>query len=312
MKRGKILQELACLLALALLPVMSSCGLLPNNAKLQPKNEQLPETVSNPLTPPGGKINVAFVISDGAVMIDFTGPWEVFQDVQIRSRGKTMDEQMPFRLYTVAEKMAPVTASGGMKIQPDYTFANAPAPNIIVIPAQNEGSQAMLQWIKAASKHTDVTMSVCTGAFILAKAGLLSGKPATTHHAEYGTLAAQFPDIDVKRGVRFVESGNLATSGGLSSGIDLALRVVERYFGRQVATDTAFNLEYQGQGWLDPASNTIYAKPPTSTEGRTLCPVCAMEVDPAAAPKSNYKGKTYYFCSDSHKAAFEKAPEKWQ
>lgn len=312
MKRREFLQKSASLGTLALIPVMSSCGLLPNRTKPQPNNEQSSEAPSNPLTPPAGKINAAFVISNGAVMIDFAGPWEVFQDVQIRSRSRTMDEQMPFRLYTVAEKMAPVTVSGGMKIQPDYTFANAPAPNVIVIPAQNDGSQAMLQWIKAASMHTDVTMSVCTGAFILAKTGLLSGKPATTHHAEYGTLAMQFPDIDVKRGVRFVEAGNLASSGGLSSGIDLALRVVERYFGRKVATETAFNLEYQGKGWMDPASNAVYAKATASVEGQVLCPVCAMEVDPATAPKSSYKGKTYYFCSDAHKAAFDKAPERWQ
>ena len=312
MQRREFLQTSAFLGVVSLLAVLSACELLSNRAKPQPTTQQSSPAISNPLTPPAGNINVAFVISDGTVMIDLAGPWEVFQDVWIPSRGKSMNEQMPFRLYTVAEKKTPITASGGMKIQPDYTFANAPVPNIIVIPAQNNSSDAMLQWIKTASKHTDLTMSVCTGAFILAKAGLLSGKPATTHHAEYGTLAMQFPDMDVKRGVRFIDDGKLATSGGLSSGIDLALHVVERYFGRKVATETAFNMEYQGQGWLDPASNAIYAKRVASAEQHPRCPVCTMEVDPATAPKSVYKAKTYYFCSGAHKSVFDAAPEKWQ
>jgi len=159
-----------------------------------------------------------------------------------------MDEQMPFRLYTVAEKMATLRISGGMKVQPDYTFANAPAPKVIVIPAQNGSSDAMLQWIRTASQHADVTMSVCTGSFILAKAGLLSDQAATTHHDAYRQFAMGFPDIQVKRGARFVEAGNVATSGGLSSGIDLGLHGVERYFGHQAAAATAYNMEYQGQG----------------------------------------------------------------
>ena len=166
-------------------------------------------------------------------------------------------------------------------------------------------------WIRVSSRHTVVTMSVCTGAFILAKTGLLSGKAATTHHGSYRALAMGFPDIQVKRGARFVEAGNLATAGGLSSGIDLALRVVERYFGRAVALDTAYELEYQGQGWMDPASNSVYAQARVSTAEHPLCAVCGMEVDPNTAPKSVYKENTYYFCSDAHKTAFDAAPQKY-
>ena len=98
-------------------------------------------------------------------------------------------------------------------------------------------------------------MSVCTGAFLLAKTGLLNGKSATTYHGAFGRFAMQFPDVQLKRGARFVENGNLATAGGLSSGIDLALRVVERYYGREVARKTAYNMEYQGEGWMNPDSN---------------------------------------------------------
>jgi len=190
---------------------------------------------ANSLKPPAqGQIPVAFVISDGAVIIDFCGPWEVFRDVNIPGL-----EDGPFRLYTVSDTTSPIHAGGGMQIIPDYTFANAPAPKVIVIPAQRKPSEAMLKWIRESTKNTDVTMSVCTGAFVLAKTGLLSGKAATTFHAAFGNFAMQFPDIHLKRGARFVEDGNLASAGGLSSGIDLPLRVVERCYGRDVAKKTA-------------------------------------------------------------------------
>jgi putative intracellular protease/amidase/YHS domain-containing protein len=260
-----------------------------------------------PIKPPAGSVPVAFLLSEGAVVIDFTGPWEVFQDASVPG----MDHDA-FRLYTVAESTQPIHTSGGMQVIPDYTFENAPAPKVIVIPAQSTRSPAALEWIRKYSKTDDVTMSVCTGAFVLAKTGLLSGKAATTHHTAYSSLAMAYPEIQVRRGARFVEEGSLATAGGLSSGIDLALRVVERYYGREVATETAYTMEYQGQGWLDPNSNQVYAAHRTSTDEHPLCPVCEMEMDPSAKGvlKSVYKGKTYYFCSDDHKKLFDSAPEK--
>ncbi len=93
-------------------------------------------------------------------------------------------------------------------------------------------------------------MSICTGAFKLAQAGLLAGKPATTHHEYLDNLETKYPDIYVKRGVRFVEGEKISTAGGLTSGTDLALRVVERYFGREIAQTTATFMEYQGEGWI--------------------------------------------------------------
>jgi YHS domain-containing protein len=119
----------------------------------------------------------------------------------------------------------------------------------------------------------------------------------------------QFPDIQLKRGARFVEDGNLASSGGLSSGIDLALRVVERYYGRERAEQTANMMEYQGEGWLDPNSNQAYAKARVSTDEHPVCPVCEMDGDPSI--KSVYKGKKYYFCSPDHKEMFDKAPDQF-
>src|SRR2546428_6780099 len=261
---------------------------------------------ANSLKPPAkGDVPVAFVISEGAVIIVFGGPWEVFRDVMVSSGDH------PFRLYTVSDKTDPITAGGGMKIVSDYTLTNAPAPKVIVIPAQSEPSTAMLKWIRESTKTTDVTMSVCTGAFVLAKTGLLSGKSATTFHAAFNSFAMEFPDIHLKRGARFVEDGNLATAGGLSSGIDLALRVVERYYGRDVAQKTAYTMEYQGQGWMNPDSNQVYASAPVSTAEHPLCPVCGMDVDPKTAPKSAFKGKTYYFCSDDDKKTFDAAPDKF-
>jgi len=269
-----------------------------------------PLPASSSLKPPAeGSIPVAFVISDGAVMIDFAGPWEVFQDAGMAAKpGQMVDA---FKLYTVAETTKPIKASAGMKIIPDYSIENAPAPKVIVIPAQHNASKAVLDWIRKSSQGADVTMSVCTGAFVLAETGLLSGKTATTHHSSYKVMAMEHPDIRVRRGARFVEDGNIATAGGLSSGIDLALRVVERYYGREVAERTAYDMEYQGKGWMNADSNEAYAKVPVSTDARPLCPVCEMEVNSASSPKSVYKGKTYYFCMQDHKQTFDASPDKY-
>jgi len=292
--------------------VWSMAGALPAFAEGEPsgisgKAGRKAAATALPLKPPAsGSIPVAFLISKGAVVIDFCGPWEVFQDVTVPGR-----EGDAFRLYTVAESSSPVQASGGLTIMPDYTLENAPTPKVIVLPAQEDHSEAMLDWIRKSSKNADVTMSVCTGVSLLARTGLLSGKPATTHHSYYKGLALDFPDVQVKRGARFVEDGNLATSGGLSSGIDLALHIVERYYGRTVARKTAYNMEYQGQGWLNPNSNAEYATIAVATEKHPQCPVCEMDLDPATALRSEYNGKTYYFCSRAHQKQFASSPEKY-
>jgi YHS domain-containing protein/putative intracellular protease/amidase len=252
--------------------------------------------------PEKGSIPVAFLISANAVVIDFCGPWSIFETTSVPSR-----QAAPFQLYTVAETADPVVASSGMKLIPAYTFQNAPDPKVIVIPAQ-KGSDAMVEWIKAKSQQTDMVMSVCTGAFLLARTGLLSGKSATTHHSSYGQFGMTMKDIRLKRGFRFVDEGNVATSGGLTSGIDLALHVVERYYGREVAANTAYYAEYQGQGWKDSsgAANSEYAKPnPNMLED----PICGMAVDSKAVNSSTYKGKTIYFCTRQCKNRFDADPE---
>jgi transcriptional regulator GlxA family with amidase domain len=264
-------------------------------------------TPVNPLrVPADGVIPVAFLLSEGAVLIDFTGPWEAFLSVHVNA-----PVSHPFRPYTVSETTDPLHVGGGLTVIPHYSITSAPAPKVVVIPAQNEPTEPVLNWLRTTAKTADLIMSVCTGAFVLARTGLLSGKEATTHHSAFGEFAMAFPDIRLKRGARFVDLGNLATAGGLSSGIDLALHVVERYFGRTVASDSAYYLEYQGQGWMDPNSNQAYAQARVSSDEHPLCPVCEMDVDKASAPSSTYQGKTYYFCEQEHKALFDTSPQRF-
>jgi transcriptional regulator GlxA family with amidase domain len=299
MKRREFLEKSAALGLLAAIPSTL------RGAAVKPGRAARPPIL--PLKAPAtGSIPVAFLVSDGAVIIDFCGPWEVFQDAYVPGR-----PDAPFRLYTVAETTQPITASAGMKIVPDYAYETAPAPKVIVIPAQSAKNEATLAWIRKAAKTADVTMSVCTGAFLLAKTGLLAGKAATTHHASYRQFAMEFSDVRLQRGARFVDEGGLASAGGLSSGIDLALHVVERYYGHAAAEGTAYYMEYQGKGWTDPSSNNVYAKELQSTDAHPLCAICGMDADRVKSPKSIYKKKTYYFCGTAHKQQFDEAPEKW-
>ena len=258
-----------------------------------------PSEVSRLPFPKTGKLPVAIVVGKDAEVLDFCGPLEVFANA-FTSEGVQL-----FEPYLVARTLEPVRVGGGMKVVPDYTFKTAPAPKVIVIPAMSmdEATPEMSEWIRTASKTTDVTMSVCNGAFVLAKTGLLSGKQATAHHGGYYRFAGMFPDVRLKRGARFVEDGNLASAGGVSSGIDLALRVVQRYVGPQLTEQVADGIEYQGRGWLDPDSNKKYAILPRLDGEKPLCPLCLMEGDPAI--KAEHKGKTYHFCAAGEKQFFE-------
>ena len=201
--------------------------------------------------PEGRKIRVAVVLTEGAVVIDYAGPWEVFSNVHTGSG--SMDQQMPFDLYTVGRDRNPIHTAGvmkpGMTVIPDYGFADAPDPDVVVVGAQS-GDDQLGPWLRKVHAQHALIMSVCTGAFRLAQAGLLDGKPATTHHASLQRLANQYPHIAVQSSVRYVQSEPLIlTAGGLSSGIDSALHVVELYYGPQVAQTAADYMEYQGQGW---------------------------------------------------------------
>jgi len=193
-----------------------------------------------PLSPPAnGPVRVGFVVGAGLVEIDLFGPLGVFGDAQMS--GDSMIDR--FDVYTIGPSKTPIDV-GGMKSEPQYTFIDAPQPHVLVVPGQRS-SPEMIAYIKETAKHADVTMSVCTGAFPVAKAGLFDDGRATTHHGAYQNFEREFPRVKLIRGVRFVEDELVASSGGESCGIDLALRVVERYYGASVAKAAAYNMEYR-------------------------------------------------------------------
>lgn len=190
-------------------------------------------------------VRVAFMLGENTNMIDTAGPWEVFQDVMLGS-GPNM--RHPFELYTVGRTTDPVRMTGGFLARPHFSVADAPVPNVIVIPAHRTDPE-MQAWLKRSHETADVTMSVCTGAFKLAELGLLDGMRATTHHDFWDMFERQFPKVKLERGYRFIDHGKVATAGGLTSGIDMALHVVERYFGEEAALATATYMEHDSEGW---------------------------------------------------------------
>jgi transcriptional regulator GlxA family with amidase domain len=204
----------------------------------------------------------------------------------------------------------PIVTSGGATIVPQFTLASAPPPKVIVVPAQSDPTPAVTSWLVHAATRADLVMSICTGALALAQAGLLDGRTVTSHHSAFGTLAMNYPSVTVKRGVRFVDDGRIATSAGLSAGIDLALHVVARYYGTAAAQQTAYDMEYQSASWLD-GNNQAYRKPPMARPGYATCPVCWMEVAPKNSPTMAYLGVRYYFCSRAHEQAFAEKPQRF-
>ncbi len=177
---------------------------------------------------------VAFLLFNGAEVIDFAGPYEMF--------GVQCD------VYTVGETGKPVTTSMGLTVVPKYTFADAPRPDVLVVPGggvkASTENQALLKWVSDTTARDQVTMSVCNGAFILAKAGLLDGLTATTTAGNIDRLAEQFPRTKVVRDQRFVDNGKIVTTGGLSAGMDGALHVIGRLLGEGAAENTALIEEY--------------------------------------------------------------------
>ena len=234
------------------------------HAKIRGAEAAVPQQ-TRPLKPQAaGRINVAFLISDGANVMDIAGPWEVFSDAMLTAKGAAWHESdgddmmMPFNVYTVSDSLKPVDASG-LTITPNYTFANAPKPQVIVIPAQGGRTDAQKAWLLANSATADVTMSVCTGASMLAAYGLLDGQTATTHHAYAQSMQKKYPAVHFVSGTRFVENGKIATAGGLTSGVDLALHIVARYYGNDVAQVTANFLEYHSEMWKNPQYDQVKA-----------------------------------------------------
>ncbi len=203
--------------------------------------------------PESGPVLVAMVMGADAVVIDFAGPWEVFEGATFMGMPMMKGSQPPgmpwpknqgFELVMVSNSVKPLKCEG-MTITPQYSFETFPRqPNVIVIPQQGDANSAKLAWIRQASNKADVVMSICTGAFLLAKTGLMDGLSATTHHEAYDEFIREFPSIHLERDVRFVDNGKFASSGGLFSGIELALHIVARYYGEDLAKATAYWMEY--------------------------------------------------------------------
>jgi transcriptional regulator GlxA family with amidase domain len=187
-----------------------------------------------------GKRNVAIVIHDGVELLDFAGPGEVFA---------AADRGRAFHVYTVADTTKPVVSQGFLRIIPQYTMDDCPKPDIVVIPGGAtrvllDNPKAMT-WVKTASQEADILLSVCTGAFVLAKLGLLDGQEATTHHSSITALGNQFPKVKVRSDRRLVDNGKVITAAGVSAGIDGALHVVDRLCGTAAARGTAKYMEYR-------------------------------------------------------------------
>src|SRR5690242_11487777 len=186
------------------------------------------------------ELNVAILIFDGVQMIDYTGPYEAF--------GGVMGNDAQFKVYTVAEKPNAIKTNSGMTINPQFSFENVPQSDIVVIPGGITrgvlSSPTMLKWVQDEAQKAEITMSVCTGAFILAKAGLLDGLEATTTSGHTEGLKQWAPKARVVDDKRFVDAGRIVTTAGGTSSIDGALHVIERVFGKGTAQMTALNMEY--------------------------------------------------------------------
>src|SRR5437868_8301062 len=220
---------------------------------------------STKLVPPAhGKIPVAFIIGRGAETIDFVGPWEAFQFAFRPSPGAmSMADMELFQLYTVSDSKEPVRVTGGMRIIPDYTYADAPEPKVVVVPATTT-SPEMLDWIRKMTKLSDVVMSVCLGAYHLAEAGVLSGKEATTNDGAIAAIQKKYPDVHFLRNRRWVQSDPVVfTSGATGAGIDLALHIVDLYFGHDVAARSAASMNYQGQDWKGDGTDSVKSPLPS-------------------------------------------------
>lgn len=189
--------------------------------------------------------NVAIFIFPEVEVLDFAGPYEVFATSRDKSDGQTH----LFHVYNVAEKPGPLVARNGFTVVPNYSFDDMPEADIVLVPG-GQGTRPLvdyppvIEWIQAQHAQTELTLSVCTGSLLLAKAGLLDGLSATTYHTAFDRLATLAPTATPDRAARFVDNGRIITSAGVSAGIDMALYTVARLHGRAQARFTAEYMEY--------------------------------------------------------------------
>jgi transcriptional regulator GlxA family with amidase domain len=196
------------------------------------------------------KWGVGILVFDGVEVLDFAGPFEVFSRTRLVPGvdSRRSEESAPFRVFTVARNLDPVTAIGGLKLIPHFGFLDVPSVELLVVPG-GFGTRAllhdqeMLDWIRAAASAARQVTSVCTGSLLLAQAGLLEGRRATSHWAALVLLESLGRGVRVEREARVVDDG-VVSSAGVASGLDMAFYVVEKLCGREVAEETARYIEY--------------------------------------------------------------------
>jgi transcriptional regulator GlxA family with amidase domain len=186
---------------------------------------------------------LAILIFDDVEVLDFCGPFEVF------SVANHFTDPPEFNVVTVAEKVGPIKARGGLSVNPHYGLLDYPSSDLLLVPGgqgtrQEMHNPALIDWIKQASLKAELVLSVCTGALLLAKAGLLDGLEATTHHGAIDLLRQTAPNTTVHADRRFVDNGRVICSAGIAAGIDMSLHVVGRLLGHEVAGKTARQMEY--------------------------------------------------------------------
>ncbi|NAW58548.1 MULTISPECIES: DJ-1/PfpI family protein [unclassified Vibrio] len=189
-------------------------------------------------------MNIGIYIYDDAEVLDFAGPFEVFSTARRLA-------QNDWQIFFIAQVDALVKARGGMMISPHYHFANHPPLDMLLVVGGLHQAQldkpAVINWIRQQAQQVSRIASVCTGAFLLAEAGILDGLSVTTHWEDQAALQARYPALSVLTDTRWVEQGDVMTSGGISAGIDMSLSLVALLAERTLAERTAVQMEYRWQ-----------------------------------------------------------------
>lgn len=191
---------------------------------------------------------LGIIIFDEIEVLDFCGPFEVFSVTRLNEE-RRREEISPFDVILVAQFDRPITTTGGMKVIPETTFEHCPPLDILVVPGgwgtRKEMNNAnLLSFVDTQAKSVETLASVCTGALILGKTGLLDGLKATTHWRSLSMMRELFPRVIVDSESHVIEQGKIITSAGISAGIDMALRIVSQYCGENIARSTARYMEY--------------------------------------------------------------------
>jgi transcriptional regulator GlxA family with amidase domain len=188
------------------------------------------------------------VLFDEVEVLDFCGPLEVFSAVRLCEQSRRQDKS-PFEVVLIAQHGQTVTTTGGMKLIPNYSFRDSPELDIMVVPGgwgtrKEISNEILLAWLAKQATQVELVVSVCTGSLLLGFAGLLTGCRATTHWRTLEWMRTALPNVIVDDTKHFILEGKVWTSAGISAGIDMALKVVEHYYGEEIARATARHMEY--------------------------------------------------------------------